>query len=101
MSGNRGAVGQRQGMNSSVEFTTYTYNIGSIPANAILTDSVTPTNKNYELVGAVGYTIIKSSGLVSFRIYVDEGSLNIGLKNISSNTIENKQMKITLMWQRA
>lgn len=84
----------------SIEFTTYTYSISSVSANASLTDSVTPTKEGYELVGAVGFSVVSTSGLIPFRVFVDEGVLNIGLRNVTSNAITDRTMRITLMWQR-
>lgn len=80
--------------------------IPDVEANKCLTWKVNiKVDCNYSdprtMVGVVGYSIIQTSYLSVFRIYVEkEKTLVIGVKNLSGKKISNRNMMVQLLLVR-
>lgn len=78
--------------------TAQTITISSVDGNTTFYTTVTPTKSGYTLVGVVGYYFTGTSQLSLYRATVDDGVVSIGCRNMSSNTISDKSITLTLLW---
>lgn len=89
-----------------VSTTQVTIPIPDVEANKCVTWKVEiKVDCNYSdprtIIGVVGYSIIKTSSLSVFRIYVEkEKALIIGVKNTSNKKLSNKNMTVQLLLVR-
>jgi len=74
----------------------------TVPQSASATNrleySFTPTRNGYTLLGIVGYRIIGSSNLFPYRLAFEGGTVNIGLRNISSTSVTSANVMLNLLW---
>jgi len=84
--------------NYIIATTTYSISIDSIESNANFTTTFTPTKTGYTLIGVIGHTFAGTGQLMLFRAYVNNGTVSVACRNMSSVTLTDKTLTLTLLW---